>query len=341
MSRVIILEGPDGAGKSHLADRLRSEFGFEYIHSDKPRPGENLFYTYTCTLWKAILSRRPVVIDRLYLGELVYGPIMRGDSLLTMMQVNLLNRVKRANGVREVLCLPPFDVCRSHWASGRPEYVPDYTKFRLIYEGYEALEHLTDFRYDWTTEDTGIVLPKFFNPLPMLPLDMLGSPKAELLIVGEQVNLRKTKTDWAFYATDASSGFLNSALSQIDERRLAFCNALSPTGIPRDFTSDLKWLPNFKVAVALGRKSEAILAKQGVNHVQLPHPAYVKRFMHGSLKTYAAQFQKVLENSDGGSGQKLRHGLARAAKTGNGVRQRQVAARVEDKGTDQRTARRK
>lgn len=300
MNRVIVLEGPDCSGKSTLAKQLATFHGFEYRHIGKPRPNEDVFRTYTLELWRALKSPNPVVFDRLYLGETIYGPIMRGQSLLSPMQQRLIERLMMANDVKQVICLPDFEVCHEKWrARLGQEYVKLDQQLKKIWDGYSR--ELRFLRYDYTRQD-GEFLPRVLMPMRTLPPNVLGSPNAKLLIIGEQVNTRKTLTDWAFFAYDSSSGYLNEALmrAEIPEEDLAFCNAIKVNNERRDLLEVLQRMPKFVRAICLGRKAEEVCRKQQIPHIQLPHPSYWKRFKHGNMSIYADMFKTAYEEAVNG-----------------------------------------
>ena len=78
MTRLIILEGVGGAGKSTLAKALRRR-GYRTIHCGFDETTTNLeaFYRDMLTSLAA-----PTVLDRSFISELVYGPVLRGRSRL-------------------------------------------------------------------------------------------------------------------------------------------------------------------------------------------------------------------------------------------------------------------
>jgi len=77
---LIILEGPDCSGKSTLAIELCHYLKAHYIHSSYT-PGMNVMEYHTNRVDEALeyLQDGPVVIDRLYPSEMVYGRFFRGN----------------------------------------------------------------------------------------------------------------------------------------------------------------------------------------------------------------------------------------------------------------------
>ena len=69
----LVIEGPDGAGKTTLAQALCAS-GYAYRHEGPPPPTVPALRYYA-----GILARleQPTLLDRFHLGELVYGPIVR------------------------------------------------------------------------------------------------------------------------------------------------------------------------------------------------------------------------------------------------------------------------
>lgn len=87
---IILLEGPDGAGKSSLASALALRLGPEcrIVHTGPPKPGEVAMVSYSRAVREACGRGGYTVFDRLHVGELVYGPILRGGSQLTTRQAS-------------------------------------------------------------------------------------------------------------------------------------------------------------------------------------------------------------------------------------------------------------
>lgn len=94
---LIIVEGPDGAGKTTLAKAISEETGAEYIHAGPPRA--HPMAEYICEL-----PRHDAVLDRWHLGEMIYGPLYRGQAGMTSLQFAALEQFLEQRGAVVVLC---------------------------------------------------------------------------------------------------------------------------------------------------------------------------------------------------------------------------------------------
>src|SRR3989338_4886641 len=79
---MIIIEGIDKSGKSHLAQYLSKTFNLPIFKFSIPK--EDPYIEYMSFLLK---QTKPCILDRSYLGELIYGPIKRGKSGLNEWQI--------------------------------------------------------------------------------------------------------------------------------------------------------------------------------------------------------------------------------------------------------------
>jgi len=76
---VIVLDGCDGTGKTTLAEELREQHGYAVTHSGRTPDGTDLADRYRRLL--AMPGR--IVLDRSFISELVYGPLLHGRSRIT------------------------------------------------------------------------------------------------------------------------------------------------------------------------------------------------------------------------------------------------------------------
>lgn len=83
--RHIIIEGIDKTGKSTLAKYLSKKFNLPIKKFSAP--DGNPYNDYLDFIKN---ETKPHIIDRFYLGELVYGPVKRGKSWLTPENVKTL-----------------------------------------------------------------------------------------------------------------------------------------------------------------------------------------------------------------------------------------------------------
>lgn len=96
---MIIVEGPDGAGKTTLARTLADRLGLDYVHKSAPTQPPIVEY------WP---PRREVVADRWHLGELVYGPLRRGHTDMDRWTFVGIEYALQAWGTVLVLLTPPI-----------------------------------------------------------------------------------------------------------------------------------------------------------------------------------------------------------------------------------------
>jgi len=147
---IVVLEGPDGGGKSTLAWRYEAR-GFNIIKTNAPKPGEDLLKSYMESLLLAIAGGVPTVFDRHYLGECVYGPLLRGEDRLGARGKAIVEEAIAEYGVKLIVCLPAWDVLRAGWAS-KPDLVTSEDTLKRIAERYrEEAARLNLPVYDWTT----------------------------------------------------------------------------------------------------------------------------------------------------------------------------------------------
>jgi hypothetical protein len=154
----VIIDGPDGGGKSSLARYLCDRYGYAYHHESGPPTDRSL------GAYAALLSQEwvPTVFDRHYLSEVVYGPLLRGGSCLSDEDVTAMRDTIDRVRATVIVCLPPRGVTLAN--SNRPgEYLRDPA---VRAEGYDRwvvlvqrLIHTPAFLprsfrvYDYTVDD--------------------------------------------------------------------------------------------------------------------------------------------------------------------------------------------
>lgn len=80
---IILFEGPDGTGKSTLADAVYRKTSATATHSGPP-PRGLAYATFSAVIDFAETSPAPTVMDRLHWGDVPYGYVHRGDAELEL-----------------------------------------------------------------------------------------------------------------------------------------------------------------------------------------------------------------------------------------------------------------
>jgi thymidylate kinase len=158
---VIIVEGPDGAGKSTLIENLghirvslkslRGGIGGAGHHNDQGW-GDDPLVAYTRKIIDAEGSR--IAYDRFHLSEIVYGPMLRGTQLISEPDLIMLTNYIRGKCIPVILCLPPVNVTIenvSREGRERPSYQTE-SFLRQAYKGFERLAPWATIVYDYTRD---------------------------------------------------------------------------------------------------------------------------------------------------------------------------------------------
>lgn len=135
---IIIIEGPDGSGKTTLANLLSKQTGYPVIHRSQPKSEEEkaqMMQSYV----DVIKSGRNAIFDRCWYSEMVYGPIMRDASVISYKEMYELERMLAKKGALIIHCTDdPVILWRRATQRGE-EYVKDYGIHSDVCKGFEDL----------------------------------------------------------------------------------------------------------------------------------------------------------------------------------------------------------
>lgn len=146
---VYVFEGPDLAGKSSLARRLANglkDRGEKVEIVKFGPPGDVKSYELFNKLVGAVsnaatMSRTGVnvIFDRLHLGELVYGPVMRDRSLLSMEQAIAIDQMLDGIKATKIFVDADVDVLLARYKERGDDYVSMSQLFTLTARYRELL----------------------------------------------------------------------------------------------------------------------------------------------------------------------------------------------------------
>lgn len=291
---LIILEGPDGAGKSHLAEELGTFLpGALHQHHDaaEGKSSRELSQSYMGSMRPA-LAGSSLLLDRSWLSEPIYARIFRKTpSRVSSVQRRMLERSALQAGGTVVLCLPPLENCLATWRSRRAdEMLSDEGQLREVYHAYaDGLDTwLPVAIYDYTVSSAEELLQR---------LRCLERPRPKVVLLGDRPS-GKTTAQGLFTVPFVSfnglgcSEWLSEQLEQagIAESDLVWRNAYDLTGTPLA----VERLPKDLPVLALGRNASRWCVEHQVPHRLLPHPQSHKRFYSKQEYTMINMLRRML-----------------------------------------------
>lgn len=164
----ILIEGPDGAGKTTLTEMLRQRIKRRYFvmvrHSCRPYTEEDVLRF--CRLMFAIPPSLTAIIDRHPLiSEPIYGPILRGKDLIANIGVKARYQMIRDQASAIVYCRPGLGTIKER-LKDQPQLAGVDAKITDLVAEYDhvmlELERfgIPVYYYDWTRPDSFDTLAK-------------------------------------------------------------------------------------------------------------------------------------------------------------------------------------
>lgn len=295
---LVIIEGPDKAGKTTLAKEITKRFGYCYSHFGAPGPDPGREYAdFLCKL------ERPTVCDRFYIGEQVYGPLLRGKSLISNLQKAVLERLCRFRGAVLIYASTPLEVCQERLARSKDDDVTPVQNaiaWKMFQEIIKEIHIAPMCLYDSSRAESLDVLLAQIRPVLHTMHSLAGLAHiyctgigtifgSKMVVVGESLNERVT---WVGKPFDkgVSSEFLYSCMreAEIPEAKLYLCNADKLTVEESMFIRQGETLP----WLALGELAHAKLQELRIDHTWIPHPQYWKRFHANEREEYVGMLKK-------------------------------------------------
>lgn len=105
---IIVLEGPDGTGKTTLAKKFIECCGASYLHLTyrcKERHDLYLKAAFNHCIDKIVSTRKPIILDRWWISEMIYAEVFRNGTKWPQLGRELHLKLMQAGGCY-VFCLP-------------------------------------------------------------------------------------------------------------------------------------------------------------------------------------------------------------------------------------------
>ncbi len=152
---IIIVDGPDGSGKTTLIDKLLlSHPGSRKVHFGAPKTNveADAYWEVFAQAVKDAGTASVVILDRSWLSDLVYGPVMRGAHEMSELHAEMLESMVISHGGGLVIyCTAPTKTLWARCCLRGETYIKSIEQLDEIANAYVAVMHrctLPVVRYD-------------------------------------------------------------------------------------------------------------------------------------------------------------------------------------------------
>lgn len=293
---LIVLEGPDGVGKTTLAREIIALMPHEAraLHAGPLGAGIHPLTAYEAPLRSYRAGAGvDIVCDRWHLGEAVYPSVLKRKTKWNMATERHLRLFMMSRGAYVVHLTSYHDELAQRLRARGDDLIEERMLGEIL-EGYDAVYRRGNFNQSLThfVSPREIIAQAVTTDLEaacLRPFETyVGPPEPTMLIMGEArgVNGRYTYQRMpAFMPYPNTSGaFMLEHLEQLDTARdwVGLANACDVD----DPLALWKTLKEPKV-VALGKRAHNELTSVGVPHGSAPHPQFIRRFHNKHGRAYA------------------------------------------------------
>lgn len=94
--KIVILEGPDGAGKTFFGERLRDQYGISMVHLTYYKDKEKHLKQFI-DINDRINTNKPLIVDRYIISDKVYSSVYRNGNVIEGYNELLENMLNNEN----------------------------------------------------------------------------------------------------------------------------------------------------------------------------------------------------------------------------------------------------
>jgi thymidylate kinase len=314
---LIILEGPDLAGKSTLTREIADEIirvtGVTAVLMHKGPPDDrHILEQYELDLRDYDPGMTDVICDRWHVGETIYGPLLRGENRLTTPMLRHVNMFLESRGAVTVYVNPGRETLNTRWLENHDPLVTDHAMFERVREEYDRYFDTYPADYDERrlagsppSHPLLVVIAAERCAQRAIPFlrrcpTYVGSLDPQVCLIGDRRGGDGRGYPSAFVPYEASSGhYLLSAVDSaglFELTRIGLFNACE-----YDSGDDLyeAWRElGQPCLIALGEHAHAALARVMIPHGAVPHPQFMRRFHNAARQEYGELITKTIETQE-------------------------------------------
>lgn len=135
---IYILEGPDGGGKTTLAEKFSAMTRLKITHFSYPKDEDEKARMFI--MYKDLLKYvNNAIIDRCWYSDMCYGPVMRGAATITYPQMYELERMAANNGAMVIYCTDSKTALWTRATHRGENYMTSREKFNAVCDAYDEL----------------------------------------------------------------------------------------------------------------------------------------------------------------------------------------------------------
>jgi hypothetical protein len=294
---IVVLEGPDLAGKTTLARTLTSTLmNVECLKQGPPSGSVDILEQYLRPIqdwcYEPMVNRpKWLILDRWHVGELFYGPLLRGKSLLTGQQADYIDMVLQTFGCNFTYITQPPSVLHERWDMRGDGMI----KREWLTELFHDYAHWMGQRPHWDHYTETQFRFAGFAPSPMAGV-YIGPRDPKVLLLGDERN--DPRFIFPFVPARATSGhWLMGAMreAEVNHMDVGIMNACELDFDALYFQWRQLGRPH---VITLGRNAEKAWQSNGIapeSHY-LNHPQYERRFHYTAMKRYGNTIKEVMNS---------------------------------------------
>ena len=285
----VVVEGPDGSGKTSLVRELRNRLHYPVIHVVQPkRPN--------VTQMLQLLDCGPAIFDRFQWSPIAYGDALRDGPELSSYDLWALDGYLMSRGYVLLFCVTDVLTMleNNRKAPQLWEAVKNYAPLSKLVARYSRLYETSELRrfvFDYQKTETEEVI-SYVNAFAReaAPEHVLGHPRPKIWFVGDERADKGSKgVHVPFYDEGISDKLLSGTLLHraLTDAGLTWGRGVALSNSANvDLRAVYSALGEPERVVALGAAANGRLHKAGIDGRVVAHPQWWRRFKYSDPDGY-------------------------------------------------------